>query len=339
MMKKRLNIFHPIFVFIMAQLAWLSLLGLWIYWYVTNYIIFKQVGENYSPQLLARGTNVLALVSGLILLVFVLAGMYFIFIYLTRQLSLTKLYDNFIANVTHELKSPLASILLYLETLNERQVPENRRRQFISLMVKDVNRLQNLINSILKLSGIEKKKMIAHYRIYHIGEVVTSLVEEAVELFKLDPDSVKIEGDASCVCVIDRDALKIVIDNLIDNAIKFTPGPFRMAVQIGCTSKTFILKIIDQGIGILPNDQKKIFYRFFRINKQNVPDIRGTGLGLHIASEIINAHGGNISVFSAGVNKGSTFSIELPIYQVAKKRYLSHLLKVTNRMEKEKNVE
>jgi signal transduction histidine kinase len=112
-----------------------------------------------------------------------------------------------------------------------------------------------------------------------------------------------------------------------------------MAVQIGCTSKTFILKIIDQGIGILPNDQKKIFYRFFRINKPNVPDIRGTGLGLHIASEIINAHGGNISVFSAGVNKGSTFSIELPIYQVAKKRYLSHLLKVTNRMEKEKNVE
>jgi len=338
-MRKRINIFHPIFVFILAQLAWLSLLGLWIYWYVTNYIIFKQVGENYSPQLLARGTNVLALVSGLILLVFVLGGMYFIFIYLNRQLSLTRLYDNFIANVTHELKSPLASILLYLETLDERQVPENRRRQFISLMVKDVNRLQNLINSILKLSGIEKKKMIAHYHVYHIDEVVKDLVEEAIVLFKLTPDSVKIEGDAPCVCVIDRDALKIVIDNLIDNAIKFSPGPFRLTVQLECTPKKFVLKFTDQGVGILPNDQKKIFYRFFRINKPNIADIRGTGLGLHIVSEIMKAHGGNISVFSAGINKGSTFTIELPIYQVAKKRYLSHLLKVTKKMEKEKYVE
>ena len=156
-MKKRFNIFHPIFVFILAQLAWLSLLGLWIYWYVTNYIIFKQVGENYSPQLIARGTNILALVSGLILLVFVLGGMYFIFIYLTRQLSLTRLYDNFIATVTHELKSPLASILLYLETLNERQVPEKRQQQFISLMLKDVNRLQNLINSILNKKSSSQK--------------------------------------------------------------------------------------------------------------------------------------------------------------------------------------
>ena len=337
-MKKRFNIFHPIFVFILAQLAWLSLLGLWIYWYVTNYIIFKQVGENYSPQLIARGTNILALVSGLILLVFVLGGMYFIFIYLTRQLSLTRLYDNFIATVTHELKSPLASILLYLETLNERQVPENRQQQFISLMLKDVNRLQNLINSILKLSGIEKKIMIARYRVYNIDEVVKDLVEEAIELFKLSPDSVNIEGNAPCVCVIDRDALKIVIDNLMDNAVKFTTGTFRLPVQLTCTSKNFVLKFIDQGIGISAEDQKKIFHRFIRINKPESPDIRGTGLGLHIVREIIKSHGGKISVYSEGINKGSTFSAELPIYQVAKKRYLNYLLKMTKKMEKEKDV-
>jgi signal transduction histidine kinase len=333
--KKRINIFHPIVVFILAQLAWISLLGIWIYWYVSNYIIFKQVGENYAPQILSKGTNVIPLVSGLILLVFILAGMYFIFIYLNRQLSLTRLYDNFIANVTHELKSPLASILLYLETLKDREVPKNRRQEFISLMVKDVNRLQNLINSILKLSRIEKKKMISHYRVYHIDDLVKSLVEEAIELFKLTPASIKIEGDAPCTCVIDRDALKIVVDNLIDNAVKFTDGPFQLTIKLTCTSKFFILKFIDQGIGVSVDNQTKIFNRFFRINKLNIPDIRGTGLGLHIVREIIKSHGGKISVFSEGQNKGSTFTIELPIYQVSKKRFLNHLLKMTKKMEKE----
>jgi signal transduction histidine kinase len=259
--------------------------------------------------------------------------MYFIFIYLNRQLSLTRLYDNFIANVTHELKSPLASILLYLETLEDRQVPKDRQQQFISLMIKDVNRLQNLINSILKLSGIEKKKMIAHYRVFHIDEVVKDLVEEAIELFNLTPKSIKIEGTAPCVCVIDRDALKIVIDNLIDNAIKFTTGSFFLTVHMACTPKNFVLKFIDQGIGISAEDQKKIFNRFIRIQKPNIPDIRGTGLGLHIVREIIKSHGGKISVYSAGADKGSTFSIELPIYQVAKKRYLNYLLKMTQKME------
>jgi signal transduction histidine kinase len=261
--------------------------------------------------------------------------MYLIFIYLNRQLSLTRLYDNFIANVTHELRSPLASILLYLETLTERSVPLDRQHEFLSLMMKDVNRLQNLINSILKLSRIEKKKLMANYRVYHIDELVKTLLDEAKELFKLAPESVKIEGRAPCICVIDRDAMKIVIDNLIDNAIKFTSGPFHITVQLACNPKFFNLKFIDQGIGISENNQKKIFNRFYRIDKQDTPDIKGTGLGLHIVREIIKSHGGKISVYSEGENRGSTFTIQLPIYQVSKKRFLRYLIKMTKKMEED----
>lgn len=334
-MRHRINIFHPVFIFILAQLAWLFLLGLWIYWYVSNYIILKQVGENFAPQIAAKSTNLVALVSGLVLLISVLVGMYFIFIYLNKQLSMTRLYDNFIANVTHELKSPLASILLYLETLRDRKVPQTRQQEFIALMVKDVNRLQSLINSILKLSGIEKKKLIAHYHVYRIGDAVKTLLGETIELFKLDPDSVRIEGDAPCTCVIDYNALKVVVDNLVDNAVKFTSGTFHLTIQMSCTSKFFNLKFIDQGIGISKNNQNKIFHRFFRITKPDIPDIRGTGLGLHIVQEIIRSHGGKISVFSEGENRGSTFTIELPIYQVSKKRFLKHLLKATKKLEKQ----
>lgn len=336
-MKNRFTIFHPIFVFIVAQLAWLSLLGLWIYWYVTNYIIFKQVGENYAPQLLSKGTNVMALVSGLILLVFVLGGMYFIFIYLARQINITKLYDNFIANVTHELKSPLASIQLYLETLNERQVPEKRRKEFFSLMIKDVNRLQNLINSILKLSGLEKKKMATHYQVYQVDEVMKDLIEQAKDKFNLSSEVIKLEGKASCQCVIDRSALRMVVDNLIDNAIKFSQETLQLTVQMSCSDKKFALKIRDEGIGIEEKEQKKIFHKFYQIYGRHIPNVRGTGLGLHMAQEIIKAHGGEIMVFSGGENKGSTFIIELPVYQSSKKRYLRQLLKMTNKQEQQKN--
>ena len=116
-MKRFGFILHPLVIFISAQFAWLSLLGIWIYWYINNYIIFTTVEDKISPQLIDKNTNIIALVTGLFLLVAILAGMYLIYIYLTRQLKLTSLYDNFIANVTHELKSPLASIQLHLETL------------------------------------------------------------------------------------------------------------------------------------------------------------------------------------------------------------------------------
>ena len=336
-MKKRTVFFHPVFIFILAQLAWLSLLGLWIYWYFSNYIILKQVGDNLSPKLISKSTNIVALVWGLILLVFLLAGMYFIFIFLTRQMHLTRLYDKFIANITHELKSPLASILLYLETLSVRKVSRDQQKTFISLMIKDVNRLQNLINSLLRLSGIEKQRMFVHFQVYRMEEMVKSLIREAIDLFKVPADAIIIEGKASCSCVIDRDALKIVIDNLIDNAKKFTSGPLRLNIDMTCSSKRFILKIKDQGIGISSHNQKMIFNKFFRVGKSQIPDIRGTGLGLFIVREIIRSHGGNISVFSAGENKGTTFTLELPIYRASKKRFLSHLLKISQKMEKADN--
>ena len=123
-MKKRHFIKHPVVIFVLAQLAWLSLVGIWIYWYVSNYIIFELAEDRVSPQLVSKSLNLVALITGLFLMVAVLTGMYLIFIYLNKQLHLTKLYDNFIGNVTHELKSPLASLQLYLETMNIRKVPK-----------------------------------------------------------------------------------------------------------------------------------------------------------------------------------------------------------------------
>ena len=334
-MRRLRFLFQPVLVFVFAQLAWLFLLGLWIYWYVSNYIIFNQVGDKISPQLISAKTNILALIGGLVLLLAILFGMYLIFIYLNRQLNITRLYDNFIANVTHELKSPLASLQLYLETLNYRQVPRPKQKEFFALMMKDADRLKHLINSILEISGLEKKRIAYNFHVHVADSMVKALIKESVEQFRLEAKAVKVTGSAPCQCVVDRDALKIVFDNLIDNAIKYSREPVKMAVRLFCSTKSIIIELHDQGVGIAAKDQKKIFDKFQRLYGPDIPNVKGTGLGLYWVREIIKYHGGTISVSSEGSGRGSVFRIELPIYQTSKTHYINQLLKVTQRREKQ----
>ncbi len=335
-MKTPRLIFHPVFVFILAQLAWLSLVGLWIYWYVSNYIILEQVEDKLSPQIISKSTNIIALVSGCFLLVVLLGGMYFIFIYLTRQINITRMYDNFIANVTHELKSPLASIQLYLETMKYRKLTADRQKEFINLMMKDAHRLKQLISSILDISSIEQKKMAYHYKIYSAESLITELVREVETQFKLTENSIQITGEAPCKCVVDRNAFKTVFTNLIENAIKYSPKHPQIIVNMGCNSRSLFIEIIDKGIGISQADQKKIFDKFYRIYGRDIPNIKGTGLGLFMVKEVVKVHGGKISVKSRGRNRGSTFRVELPVFQMSKKHYINKLLNLTKKKEKER---
>jgi len=337
-MRVRSVIFHPVIIFVSAQLAWISLVGLWIYWYISNYIIFQTVGDRISPQLASKSINVFSLVVGLVLLAAILVGIYLIFIYLNRQQNLNKLYDNFIANVTHELKSPLASIQLYLDTLNLRQVPPDQQQKFISLMLKDTQRLNNLINSILKLSALEQKKIAHDFHVHAVEKLTTNLIDEAIEQYKLPPGAITITGSVSCYCVIDRNAFKIVFDNLIDNAIKYSQNELKLVIHLKTTAKKCIFEFIDQGIGIQPKGQKKIFNKFYRINHSNIPNVKGTGLGLYWVREIIRYHGGKVTVFSDGLYCGTTFRIELPIYQMAKRRYINYLLRLTRKSERKDTV-
>ena len=330
-MKRPKPLFYNIVIFILAQVAWLSLLGLWIYWYVSNYMIFSQVGENLTTQIVASRINVFALVGGVILLVAISVGMSLIFAQSNSQIRMTSLYDNFIANVTHELKSPLASIQLYLETMSKHALPPEKQNEFLALMMTDVSRLNNLINAILEISRLEQKKIAHNYQVYNAGEVVRNLLEEAREQFKLPKEAVTIRGDGACRCVLDREAFKIVLNNLIDNAIKYSMDSLKLAVRYRCMKKKFVFEIQDNGVGIPPREQKKVFKKFHRVYDPAIPSVKGTGLGLYWVREIIKYHGGRVSVSSEGTNKGTTFIIELPIYQTSKKRYIRNLLKLSQK--------
>ena len=335
-MKKSKVIFHPVVVFVAAQLSWLSLVGIWIFWYVKNYVIFDFVEDKISPQIVSKNTNILALVLGLFFLVAILVGMYLIFIYLNRQINITKLYDNFIANVTHELKSPLASIQLYLETISMRNISSEKQTEFISVMLKDTDRLQNLINSILEIAALDQKKIAYDYQIYDADRIIQILIKESGEQFKLPEQAILFRGKAICQCVIDRNALKIVIDNLIDNATKYNKGKVEISIDISSSAKYIVMKFCDQGIGISPKNQKLVFNKFQRIYNSNIPNVKGTGLGLYWVKQIIKLHGGRVTVFSAGEDKGTIFKIELPIYQALKKHYINELLKLTKKVNAKK---
>ncbi len=330
-MQKHNSLFYYVLVFTLAQIAWFSLLGLWIYWYVSNYVIMTKVGETVSPQIVSEASNVYALVSGLILLVLISVSMSLIFIYLTKQMNITRLYDNFIANITHELKSPLSSIQLYLETINSRNVPDDKKKEFINLMMKDADRLNKLITSILNISQLEKKHLAYNFQVCKFDPLINELINEASEQFKINESSLSINGKTSCRSVVDRSALKIVFNNIFDNAVKYSNGLVKLKINLESNKKFVIVKISDSGIGISPKDQKNIFQKFLRVYNKNIPNVTGTGLGLYWAKEIIKYHGGKISVNSAGIGKGTTFTIELPIFQTAKRRRGKRLLKITRK--------
>jgi two-component system, OmpR family, phosphate regulon sensor histidine kinase PhoR len=338
-MKRPRSYVYHILIFILAQIAWLSLLGIWIYWYVSNYIIFSEVGDNLSAQIMSEGRNVLVLVSGLVLLIVVSLVMSLQFYRLNMQYNLTKHYDNFIANVTHELKSPLASIQLALETMQFHDLKASKQKEFISMMLKDTQRLNNLINAILEISAMEQKKIAHDFRIYSIDPLIRELVQECREQFNLAEDSIRIHGGSSCRCVADRNAIKIVLDNLIDNAMKYSYGPVEITIHMACKLKIFRLDFNDRGIGISNANQKKIFEKFYRIQSKKSPNVKGTGLGLYWVREIIHIHGGDITVSSRGAQPGTTFHIELPIYQVSKNRYIRNLLKIAQNRKRQEEAD
>jgi len=314
MLRRRHSFAYNLVIFILAQLVWLAVLLLWIYWYVKNNLIFERVGENISPQIVYDAPSVFPFVGGIVLLTGLSVSLVLIFRHLNIQIKLNAMYDNFIANVTHELKSPLSSIQLYLETLNSRDVPEEKKKEFYGLMMHDAERLKNLVNSILEISAMDKKKFNNDFEVYKADETIKKIVLESAQQFQLKPDMVKFSGDAGCDILLDRNSIKTVFDNLVDNSTKYSLSQLEISIHFKRSTKKVEIEFTDNGIGIPNEEIKSIFQKFHRIYDKDIPNVKGTGLGLYVVREIIKNHKGKVTAYSEGKGKGSMFKIELPIY-------------------------
>ncbi len=309
---------QSVIVFVIAQIAWLTLVVLWVYLYLSNYIIVKRALLGLSIKILAGRINILVLIGGFFLLLMILGGMYFIFIFLAKQVDTTRAYDNFIANVTHELKSPLASIQLHLETLKKRNVEREKQSELIDLMLRDTERLRGLIDTILNISMIEQRKMVYNFEVYDIRETIIPVINEIASCVKLNTGRIEVEGMPEGKVLLDLDAFKIVVRNLVENAVKYSVGELRLIIKLYVKHNKFYLDFVDNGIGISPKDRKRIFNKFSRLESKNIPNVKGTGLGLYMVKEIVRGHRGKIDVWSEGEGKGSTFQVVFPLFKEKK---------------------
>ena len=254
------------------------------------------------------------LVFGVIFFAIIITGLVLNTIFLVREIRRNEQHDAFLNAVTHELKTPIASIRLYLETLQSRDVKEEKRQEFYNIMLADSNRLLNTVEQVLKASRTREKNHLLNISEINIAELLRDAVERIVTRYDL-PDGVIIlaSGDAEIKIPGDADELQTVFTNLLDNAVKYSGSEVKVKIAVNSLNeKTVVVHIKDSGIGISPADLKRIFKRFYRAPVPQTQKTKGTGLGLFIVRSIIKKHGGRISAESKGDGTGTTFIVQLP---------------------------
>ncbi len=305
------KIFHPLIAFIGLQIVWILLVVFWIIWFLNRHKEFRELAERYRPELVGRSLDWLVLVEGLVLLVAVLIGIYVLFLYWRRQSELYRRQQDSISQVTHELKSPLASIQLHLETIRLRKPTPEKLERFLDIMLADTDRLNNLINNLLMVAKLEQRRRTVTYPAADFSEFLTNALEQ--KRLKLPEGGVlSYDIEPGIRVALDSEGFQTVLRNLYENAVLYSPDAPDIKVTLRRDGRQCKLTFQDKGIGIDTADQAKVFKMFYRVRNPG-DSVRGTGLGLYIVKSVIVEHGGKISLQSEGKGKGCTFVILLPL--------------------------
>ena len=305
-------LFHPILVFIGVQIAWIGLMIVWVYWYFENRQNLAEFTKKLPPELLESDFNWIVLLEGGVLMLVILAGVYVIFVYWNKQSRLYQLQSNFISSVSHELKSPLASIQLYLETLKYQKVSSEEAQDFVETMLSDTERLSDLIDNILESSKSDPQSMQSQFSSVDIVSFLQETIAHHQKLFEDKQCVIQLKFNDYVKVSIDGRAMRMVFNNLIANALRYSPAGTVLTIAVRRDQKFCIIDFIDQGFGFDKKELKKVFKKFYRVQNQETQNIEGAGLGLYISRQIIKNHKGKINVFSEGRGKGTHFMLSLP---------------------------
>ena len=248
---------------------------------------------------------------GSLLFMLLIAGLVLIVLLLLREVRLNERQSNFVSAVTHELKTPVASLKLYLDTLEYREVPKERRTEFYRTMRQDIDRLNSTINSVLS-AAMYTDRPVSDPRPLDLVRVVRRAVDLTVTRFQLPAEAVRCSTPASLGILGDMQALETVILNLLDNAVKYSKERMQIEVDVWADDQAHV-RVRDRGIGMSRTHLPFIFTRFYRIGAEVRRSRTGTGLGLFIVRSIVKGHRGTISADSPGPDRGSTFMISLPL--------------------------
>jgi len=261
--------------------------------------------------------QVAMLIFGVIFFVLIIAGLVLNTIFLVREIRRNEQHDSFLNAVTHELKTPIASIRLYLETLQTRQVDEAKRREFYQIMLDDSDRLLHTVEQALRASRTGHRRRHIHKTVIDLGELTRECLELARTQTHLDAKALRFaeapDGGERAMVLGDADELRAAVSNLIDNAIKYSDRQVDVSVEVAAVDdKRVAVRVTDRGMGIPSGELKQIFKRFYRAPRRVATGAFGAGLGLFIVRSIVSKHGGKTFAESEGEGMGSVFTIELP---------------------------
>lgn len=304
------RVFQPIMTLIAIQLVWITVVVFWIYWFIGKNREFRSLAEKYRPELLSQGANWPIMVEGLVMMVLILIGVYVIFLYWNRQSNLYLQQRNTISQVTHELKSPLASIQLHLETIRLRKPTEERLDSFVDTMLADTERLHYLINNLLMAARLEQRRKQTDRRMTDLTHLVNEHVERERSTLP-QGGNISFEAPPSLKAMVDPEEMSMVIRNLFENAVLYSPQSPDISVRLTKTGAWLQLSVQDHGRGLNKKELKKVFDRFYRAQPPG-DSVRGTGLGLYIVESVIKGYGGTVAVTSDGPGKGCTFTVKFP---------------------------
>lgn len=260
------------------------------------------------------GGNIWLLVGGILSIIVIITVLLMFTVFLVREIREVRRQTGFIDSVTHELKTPLASLRLAAETLARPELAPERREQLRMMMLDDVSRLVALVDGILEASRILGGGDDARDR----GEVellplAEQVAHELIGRHRIPRESIRIELDPQVVLSVDPTGLRTVLSNLIDNAIKYSGSAPEIVVRGRSVGPHFRLEVVDKGIGIERRELKRIFQRFYRVADEEVRSRHGTGLGLFVVEALVQTMGGKVEARSDGVGKGTTMRVRLPM--------------------------
>ncbi|MBV9956962.1 MAG: HAMP domain-containing histidine kinase [Acidobacteria bacterium] len=267
--------------------------------------------------ILLNWREVALLISGVIFFGLLITGLVLNTTFLVREIRRNEQHDSFINAVTHELKTPITSIRLYLETLQTRDLEAERRHEFYDIMLADTDRLLHTVEQVLRAGHTGQRRRRLQPSLIDLGQMTRECLELARTRYHLDDAALQFSaatgaGESAHVSG-DADELRAAVSNLIDNAVKYSGDRVEVAVAVEAVdARRVMVRVSDRGVGIPREQLKRIFKRFYRVPGRVMRRIKGTGLGLFIVRSVVEKHGGRVYAESEGEGRGSTFTILLP---------------------------
>lgn len=260
--------------------------------------------------------NLAPLVLGIPIFGLLIAGVILNTIFLVREVRRNERHDSFLNAVTHELKTPVSSIRLYLETLQRRKLSEEQRQQFYGIMLADSDRLIATVEQVLKAGEVGLSNRTRLREPVDLMQVIEDCITTTTHRHHLPADALVLDADTRQSPFIVRGSaedLRTVVLNILDNAIKYSPQGVHVRIRLAVENDAWIrLSIADDGLGIPAAHLKRIFKRFYRVPTLSHLKVKGTGLGLFLVRSIARQHGGDAHAESSGEGTGTTISLQLP---------------------------